>query len=56
VIKLLTGALGVPEIIYSGTEGDFNYYVMNLLGPSLEDMFNFCGREFSLKTVLLIAE
>jgi len=54
--RLLQGGTGIPNIRWFGVEGEYNVLVMDLLGPSLEDLFNFCSRKFSLKTVLMLAD
>ena len=48
--KILQGGVGIPHIRWFGQEKDYNVLVMDLLGPSLEDLFNFCSRRFTMKT------
>ncbi|KAL8278638.1 hypothetical protein RQP46_008930 [Phenoliferia psychrophenolica] len=48
--------LGVARLWWYGTTTSHNIMVVDLLGPSLEDLFSFCSRQFTLKTTLLLAD
>lgn len=55
-IQLLICIDGIPKLYYCGTEGDYNVLVLELLGPNLEDIMNYCDKILSLKTVIMIAD
>ncbi|KAJ3052246.1 casein kinase I, partial [Rhizophlyctis rosea] len=54
--KILAQSVGIPSVYYFGVEGLHNILCIDLLGPSLEDMFDLCGRKFSIKTVCMAAK
>ena len=55
VYRSLPDGAGIPRAHTYETECDYNATVFDLLGPSSKDLFDFCGRRFSLKTVLMLA-
>ncbi|KAJ3417272.1 casein kinase I [Chytridiales sp. JEL 0842] len=54
--KTLANSVGIPNVYYFGQEGLHNILCIDLLGPSLEDMFDLCNRKFSVKTVCMAAK
>ena len=56
LLQEFRGEQGFPKYLWYGREGEYHIMVIELLGPSLEDMFVYCGRKLSLKTVLLLAD
>jgi casein kinase I family protein HRR25 len=56
IYKSLTGDAGISAVYWFGWECEYRAMVFELLGPSLKDFFNYCGRHFSFKTVLMIAD
>ena len=56
VYRELNNCFGFCNVHYFGVQDSFNVMVMDLLGPSLEDLFNKCDRKFTLKTVLQLAD
>jgi serine/threonine protein kinase len=56
IYEELSGGPGIPRVYWHGHECEYRVMAFQLLGPNLEDLFNYCGRKFSLKTVLMLAD
>jgi casein kinase 1 len=54
VLHILRGSIGIPKVYWFREYKDCNAMSMELLGPSLEEMFQL--QKFSLKTILMIAD
>ena len=44
IYEKLAGCPGIPHVHWFGIEGDFNVMVMDILGPTLENLFDFCDQ------------
>eukprot|EP01062_Namystynia_karyoxenos_P029232 TRINITY_DN219_c0_g5_i1.p2 TRINITY_DN219_c0_g5~~TRINITY_DN219_c0_g5_i1.p2 ORF type:complete len:305 (+),score=110.66 TRINITY_DN219_c0_g5_i1:84-998(+) len=47
---------GFAKVLWAGSEGDYHVLVVDILGPSLEDLFQFCGGRFGIQTTALLAD
>lgn len=56
IYEELRGRPGIPEVYWRGYECDFRVLVFELLGPNLQNLLNYCGGTFTLKTVLMLAD
>ncbi|XVF69759.1 hypothetical protein PTKIN_Ptkin11bG0107400 [Pterospermum kingtungense] len=55
VYNALGGSHGVPKVHYKGKQGDYYVMVMDMLGPSLWDVWNSSGQAMSEEMVACIA-
>ncbi|GAA0168371.1 non-receptor serine/threonine protein kinase [Lithospermum erythrorhizon] len=55
VYNSLNGCYGVPSVHYKGRQGDFYILVMDMLGPSLWDVWNSLGQSMSPSMAACIA-
>jgi serine/threonine protein kinase len=54
VYRFLSDDVDISRVHIFEIECEFNVMMFDLLGSSLKDLFNFCDRKFSLKTVLML--
>jgi hypothetical protein len=56
VLKHLEGGVGIPRVHCFGRESTYHALVLDLLGPSLHDLFLTHNNKFSLDTVVNLGD
>jgi casein kinase I family protein HRR25 len=56
VLRYLQGGKGIPIFYEYLPSQKYNFMIFELLGLSLESLFDFCSRKFTLKTILLLGD
>jgi hypothetical protein len=56
IYKFLIGDIEILIVYWFGWECEYRIIIFEFFEFSLEDFFNYCGRQFSFKTILIIAD
>ena len=48
------GLEGISQMHWHGVKDDFNVLILDLLGPTLQELFDFCNRKFTNQTLCWI--
>ncbi|KAG1728225.1 casein kinase I isoform delta [Suillus lakei] len=56
ILKQLEGGVGIPHALWFGSESTHYALALDLLGPSLYDLFLACNHKFSLHTVVNLGD
>lgn len=53
-LQVMQGGIGMPTMWASGVQGVFDYLVIDLLGPSLDNLYRQNNKIMDLRSVLSI--
>ncbi|KAG1745581.1 putative casein kinase 1, delta [Suillus occidentalis] len=56
ILEQLEGGVGIPRVLWFGRESTHYALALDLLGPSLYDLFIACNHKFSLQTVVNLGD
>lgn len=56
ILKQLEGGVGIPRALRFGRESTYHALALDLLGPSLHELFLTCNHKFTLQTVVNIGD